>query len=188
MRYLLDNRHASPLLRRSTHHCIKGQPALCRCVASRELLKHHQKCISPECLICVPVKQHVQTQRLAAHLQQQQRAAAAAQDPALQQQLFQQQQALLQHGAASQQQMMAGMMQVSTPQTGSGKLQIPFCLHEGTTCGTPKPQSGSKRESCPQRCITAWLLSSIVMWAVGGRVVCPTTSHTACIQPCDSEG
>ena len=94
---------------------------MCRCVASRELLKHHQKCISPECLICVPVKQHVQTQRLAAHLQQQQRAAAAAQDPALQQQLFQQQQALLQHGAASQQQMMAGMMQVSTPRQAQAR-------------------------------------------------------------------
>lgn len=37
-----------------------------RCVASRELLKHHQKCQSPSCSICVPVKQHVQQQRLAA--------------------------------------------------------------------------------------------------------------------------
>jgi len=35
-------------------------------VASRELLKHHQKCSSLQCSICVPVKQHVQQQRLAA--------------------------------------------------------------------------------------------------------------------------
>lgn len=51
----------------------EGAP-VCRCVASRELLKHHQKCQSTTCSICVPVKQHVQQQRLAAQrkVQQQQ--------------------------------------------------------------------------------------------------------------------
>ena len=68
----------------------------------------------------MPVKQLDHTQHLVAHLQQLQQAAS--QDPALQQQLFQQQQALLQHGAAWQQEMMAGMLQVSTPQAGSGSV------------------------------------------------------------------
>lgn len=43
----------------------------CRCVASRELLKHHQKCQSTTCAICVPVKQHVQQQRVTAQRKQQ---------------------------------------------------------------------------------------------------------------------
>lgn len=47
-----------------------------RCVASRELLKHHQKCQSTSCSICVPVKQHVQQQRLAAQRKQQQELLA----------------------------------------------------------------------------------------------------------------
>lgn len=47
-----------------------------RCVASRELLKHHQKCQSTSCCICVPVKQHVQQQRLAAQRKQQQELLA----------------------------------------------------------------------------------------------------------------
>jgi hypothetical protein len=34
-----------------------------RCVASRELLKHHQKCNSSACPVCTPVKQYVQKQR-----------------------------------------------------------------------------------------------------------------------------
>ena len=36
---------------------------LCRCVSSRNLLKHHQKCQSNTCPICTPVKQYVQKQR-----------------------------------------------------------------------------------------------------------------------------
>ena len=119
---------ASPLPRRSIFH--EAWAAGCRCTSSQELLKHHWRCISPECLTCVPVKQYIQTQRLAGHLQQQQqRAAAVAQDPALQQQLFQQQQALWQDAAAWQQQMMAGMMLVSTPRAGSGSRSL---LHTQT--------------------------------------------------------
>ncbi len=34
-----------------------------RCVASRELLKHHQRCTSSQCPVCTPVKQYVQKQR-----------------------------------------------------------------------------------------------------------------------------
>ena len=98
----------------------------------------------------MPVKQldHIQSAlRLAAHLQQLQQATAAARDPALQQQLFQQQQALLQHAAASQQQMMAGMLQVSTPQAGSGSRCF---LHTHTrNTGQPAPcgQPGSSWRS-----------------------------------------
>jgi hypothetical protein len=33
-------------------------------VASRELLKHHQKCTSTSCPVCTPVKQYVQKQRM----------------------------------------------------------------------------------------------------------------------------
>ena len=35
----------------------------CRCVVSRELLKHHQKCQDPQCEVCTPVKNYVQRQR-----------------------------------------------------------------------------------------------------------------------------
>lgn len=35
----------------------------CRCLTSRDLLKHHQKCQSNNCPICTPVKQYVQKQR-----------------------------------------------------------------------------------------------------------------------------
>jgi len=41
-----------------------------RCVTSRELLKHHQKCVNPACPVCTPVKQYVQKQRLAMQQQQ----------------------------------------------------------------------------------------------------------------------
>ena len=35
-----------------------------RCLTSRELLKHHQKCTNQSCPVCTPVKQYVQKQRL----------------------------------------------------------------------------------------------------------------------------
>jgi len=35
----------------------------CRCLTSRDLLKHHQKCQHSNCPICTPVKQYVQKQR-----------------------------------------------------------------------------------------------------------------------------
>lgn len=60
-------------------HILGCSDARCeypRCVASRELLKHHQKCQSTSCSICVPVKQHVQQQRLAAQRKQQQELLA----------------------------------------------------------------------------------------------------------------
>lgn len=34
-----------------------------RCVVSRELLKHHQKCTDQHCEVCTPVKNYVQKQR-----------------------------------------------------------------------------------------------------------------------------
>lgn len=34
-----------------------------RCNPSRELLRHHQKCTSPNCPVCAPVKQYVSKQR-----------------------------------------------------------------------------------------------------------------------------
>ena len=42
----------------------------CRCLTSRDLLKHHQKCQSQSCPICTPVKQYVQKQRALASSQQ----------------------------------------------------------------------------------------------------------------------
>eukprot|EP00884_Botryococcus_braunii_P009216 jgi/Botrbrau1/18296/Bobra.0179s0026.1 len=38
-----------------------------RCVTSRELLKHHQKCVNMQCPVCVPVKEYVRRQRNEAH-------------------------------------------------------------------------------------------------------------------------
>ena len=65
----------SPMSSQSSHLCNPGVPEHAgnfhRCVASRELLKHHQKCQSTTCSICVPVKQHVQQQRVAAQRKQQ---------------------------------------------------------------------------------------------------------------------
>ena len=43
----------------------------CRCLTSRELLKHHQKCTASDCPVCTPVKQYVQKQRMAMQKQQQ---------------------------------------------------------------------------------------------------------------------
>ena len=43
----------------------------CRCLTSRELLKHHQKCTATDCPVCTPVKQYVQKQRMAMQKQQQ---------------------------------------------------------------------------------------------------------------------
>ena len=53
-----------------------------RCVASRELLKHHQRCTSSQCPVCTPVKQYVQKQRQVSLSQ----ANAARQQQAHQQQ------------------------------------------------------------------------------------------------------
>ena len=36
-----------------------------RCRSSRDLLRHHSKCDHPECPICVPVKMHVEKQKMA---------------------------------------------------------------------------------------------------------------------------
>ena len=52
----------------STHTsraCLPAYPCFlaCRCNASRELLRHHQKCSSPNCPVCAPVKQYVSKQR-----------------------------------------------------------------------------------------------------------------------------
>ena len=41
-----------------------------RCLTSRELLKHHQKCVNQSCPVCTPVKQYVQKQRLVMQKQQ----------------------------------------------------------------------------------------------------------------------
>ncbi|KAK9806697.1 hypothetical protein WJX73_009793 [Symbiochloris irregularis] len=43
-----------------------------RCVVSRELLKHHQKCLDPQCEVCTPVKNYVQKQRQMQMRQQEQ--------------------------------------------------------------------------------------------------------------------
>ena len=37
----------------------------CRCLTTRELLEHHQKCTASDCPVCTPVKQYVQKQRMA---------------------------------------------------------------------------------------------------------------------------
>ncbi|KAK9824572.1 hypothetical protein WJX72_011411 [[Myrmecia] bisecta] len=45
--------------------CADPQCDYPRCVSSRELLKHHQKCTSSNCPVCTPVKHYVQRQRMA---------------------------------------------------------------------------------------------------------------------------
>ena len=37
---------------------------MCRCVSTRVLLRHHQRCVSTNCALCTPVKQYVQRERL----------------------------------------------------------------------------------------------------------------------------
>ena len=49
--------------------------ARCRCLTSRELLKHHQKCVNQSCPVCTPVKQYVQKQRMVMQRQQQEAMA-----------------------------------------------------------------------------------------------------------------
>ena len=53
--------------------CCECKPGLmhCRCMTSRELLKHHQKCTASDCPVCTPVKQYVQKQRMVMQKQQQ---------------------------------------------------------------------------------------------------------------------
>jgi hypothetical protein len=51
-----------------------GSPLWCRCTSSRDLLKHHQKCTSVECPVCMPVKDYVRKQRAAAEADMQRRA------------------------------------------------------------------------------------------------------------------
>ncbi|BDA47644.1 probable histone acetyltransferase HAC1 [Coccomyxa sp. Obi] len=46
-----------------------------RCLTSRELLKHHQKCVNQSCPVCTPVKQYVQKQRMVMQKQQQEMLA-----------------------------------------------------------------------------------------------------------------
>ncbi len=46
-----------------------------RCLTSRELLKHHQKCVNTSCPVCTPVKQYVQKQRMVMQKQQQEMMA-----------------------------------------------------------------------------------------------------------------
>ncbi|KAK9866771.1 hypothetical protein WJX84_010523 [Apatococcus fuscideae] len=45
-------------------NCADPDCSYPRCVSSRELLKHHQKCQSSGCPVCTPVKQYVQRQRM----------------------------------------------------------------------------------------------------------------------------
>jgi hypothetical protein len=44
-------------------HCKEARCDYPRCNPSRELLRHHQKCTSPNCPVCAPVKQYVSKQR-----------------------------------------------------------------------------------------------------------------------------
>lgn len=44
-------------------HCKESNCDYARCNPSRELLRHHQKCTSPNCPVCAPVKQYVSKQR-----------------------------------------------------------------------------------------------------------------------------
>ena len=48
---------------RAPYQALRRRRCVCRCVASRELLKHHQRCTSITCPVCTPVKQYVQKQR-----------------------------------------------------------------------------------------------------------------------------
>lgn len=54
---------------------VKSLLPLCRCLTSRELLKHHQKCVNQSCPVCTPVKQYVQKQRMVMQKQQQEMLA-----------------------------------------------------------------------------------------------------------------
>ena len=47
--------------------CHNSECKYPRCSSSRELLKHHQKCNAPDCLICVPVRQAINKQKVQQH-------------------------------------------------------------------------------------------------------------------------
>ena len=82
-RWLLFLRHASKcqakegecsagqncvIARKLWFHVLNCKEANCdypRCVASRELLKHHQRCHSSQCPVCAPVRLHLQRSRQA---------------------------------------------------------------------------------------------------------------------------
>lgn len=55
--------------------CWVSELYFCRCLTSRELLKHHQKCVNQSCPVCTPVKQYVQKQRMVMQRQQQEAMA-----------------------------------------------------------------------------------------------------------------
>ncbi|KAL0048475.1 hypothetical protein WJX82_004140 [Trebouxia sp. C0006] len=136
-------------------HILGCSDARCeypRCVASRELLKHHQKCSSLQCSICVPVKQHVQQQRL---------AAAQRNMPTQQQQqemLARQRQQLQHERMHTQNQLTAesGMQPGMPPQMMNG--MHPQQMHAGLQSmmqpnrGMPqRPREGPEGEPAPKR-------------------------------------
>jgi len=66
-------------------HIIECREPRCsypRCAQSRELLRHHSKCASPQCPICVPVKMHVDKMRRQEQAQAQAQAQARGRDGA----------------------------------------------------------------------------------------------------------
>merc|ERR1719478_90561 len=58
--------------------CTNSQCQYPRCLASRELLKHHQNCKDARCPVCGPVRSAMLKQRSQVLMQQQQHAAGAA--------------------------------------------------------------------------------------------------------------
>lgn len=62
-----DNCMVAKQLWQHLNDCRDDQCAYPRCIASRELLRHHQKCTSTNCPVCAPVKQYVSKQRQVAY-------------------------------------------------------------------------------------------------------------------------
>ena len=68
--------HVAKSLWEHVLRCVDPQCAYPRCLASRELLKHHQNCKDARCPVCAPVRSAMLKQRSQVLMQQQEGAAA----------------------------------------------------------------------------------------------------------------
>ena len=120
------------------HHIVRCSNEECnfpRCVHARELLRHYQKCVKPDCPICGPVRKYVESSKATSR-----QAAPAAPGPGSMQLVAGGSAPAMLHGGMAQ----APQMLMSGPMMAGGMLSHSGSLQGGLPPGymQPPPMQG----------------------------------------------
>ena len=128
---------------------------------SRDLLKHHQRCVDASCEVCTPVKNYVARQRQAQELEKRQREEQLQQQQLqYQRQQHQQQQQQHQQYEHAQHHHIPNQVRCMAGQRG-------LVAHTLTDCHFVLRKAGINLVFCPQCVLSATVQSSPCMWQQG---------------------